>query len=77
MKIFSIINIIKYEYPILELNITTGSGVYIRSIARDLGQKLNVGALLAGLTRTKVGDFNLENCYSTNEFRDKKPYISS
>ncbi|MGM0438895.1 MAG: tRNA pseudouridine(55) synthase TruB [Patescibacteria group bacterium] len=69
------ISIIQYKYPKLELDITTGSGVYIRSIARDLGEKLEVGALLANLVRTKVGEFKLEDCYSINEFKNKKPYL--
>lgn len=69
------IDIIKYDYPELELNVVTGSGVYIRSIARDLGERLKTGGLLSKLTRTKVGDFNLEDCYSVKKFREEKPYI--
>ena len=40
------------EFPELDLEITCGSGTYIRSIARDLGIALQTGGTLAALTRT-------------------------
>lgn len=36
-------------------------GTYIRSIAYDLGQKLNCGGYLIALERTLAGDFKVEN----------------
>ena len=39
------------------LDIECGSGTYVRALARDLGQALGCGALLAGLLRTRVGPF--------------------
>jgi tRNA pseudouridine55 synthase len=57
------IELLKYSWPSLELRIVTGSGVYIRAIARDLGDKLGVGGYMASLTRTRVGDFSLDDCY--------------
>src|SRR3989344_6005579 len=56
------IEILKYEYPILELRVTTSPGVYIRALARDIGEKLKIGSYLQELTRTKVGKFRLKNC---------------
>lgn len=55
------IEIIKYEYPTLELRIECGTGVYIRSLARDIGEELGTGAYLTRLVRIRVGEFNLEN----------------
>jgi len=46
--------------PVLTCNIRCGSGTYIRSIARDLGEKLGCYAFLGELRRTKVGQFDLE-----------------
>lgn len=40
------------EFPELDLEITCGSGTYIRAIARDLGIALQTGGTLASLTRT-------------------------
>jgi tRNA pseudouridine55 synthase len=54
------IEIISYEWPYLVLKVVTGPGVYIRSLARDIGKKLGVGGYLADLERTRVGDFTKE-----------------
>ena len=59
----------KYNWPIVEIELTTGSGVYIRAIARDIGRKLETGAYLMKLIRTKVGNFNRENSYFLNELK--------
>jgi len=47
--------------PKLVLDVSCSSGTYIRSLARDIGAQLGVGAHLSGLTRTQHGLFNLEN----------------
>lgn len=54
------IEILEYKYPILKLKITCGKGVYIRSIARDLGEKLQTGGYMKSLVRTRVGKFTIE-----------------
>ncbi|MGH2416306.1 MAG: tRNA pseudouridine(55) synthase TruB, partial [Microcystaceae cyanobacterium] len=41
------------EFAQLEVAIACGPGTYIRAIARDLGERLNVGGTLAALTRTE------------------------
>ena len=56
------IEIIEYKWPILKLRVETGSGVYIRSLARDIGRELEVGGYLKSLVRTRVGDFGIESC---------------
>ena len=54
------IELIKYEWPYLEIKVTCGPGTYIRSLARDIGEKLKIGAYLAELQRTRVGDYTIE-----------------
>jgi len=54
------IEILSYKWPYLELRVVTGPGVYIRSLARDIGGKLGMGGYLADLERTRVGDFTKE-----------------
>lgn len=49
-----------YDYPILQLKISCGSGVYIRSLARDIGKELGTGGYLKGLIRTRVGNFTID-----------------
>jgi tRNA pseudouridine55 synthase len=58
-------------YPELELDITCGGGTYIRAIARDLGDIVNVGATLAGLTRTSSCGFSLEDSLTLAELESQ------
>ncbi len=51
------IEILRYDFPQLALNVITGPGVYIRSLARDLGRELGTGAYLTDLERVRIGDF--------------------
>jgi tRNA pseudouridine55 synthase len=51
------IDLLAYEYPRLELEVRCGKGTYIRSLARDLGERLGCGALVETLRRTRVGPF--------------------
>ncbi len=53
------IEVLLYTYPRLKLRVTCGSGTYIRSLAHDLGQVLRCGGYLAGLRRTKVGEWSV------------------
>lgn len=55
------IRIVSYEAPMLTVHVTSGKGVYIRSLARDLGRALGVGGYLTSLRRTRVGRFLIEN----------------
>lgn len=51
------IDVIRYEYPHLEIVVRCGKGTYIRSLARDLGQRLGCGGYIATLRRRAVGGF--------------------
>ncbi len=61
------IEVMEYEWPFLKLRAVTGPGVYIRSLARDIGEELGVGGYLAGLVRTRVGQWNIERTVSLDE----------
>ncbi len=54
------IELLAYAWPQATLRIRCGKGVYIRSLARDLGALLGTGGRLAGLVRTAVGPYRLE-----------------
>lgn len=62
----SSIDIEEYHYPMLRLRIVCGSGVYIRSIARDLGEALHTGGYVTALTRTRVGTFTKETAITVS-----------
>jgi len=48
----------------------TEAGTYIRKLCHDIGQKLEVGAHMAQLIRTKVGPYNEKTMYSLHELKD-------
>jgi tRNA pseudouridine55 synthase len=55
------IDLLAYEYPRLEIEVHCGKGTYIRSIARDLGERLGCGGYITSLRRTRVGSFCCED----------------
>ena len=57
--------------PRLRINIQCQKGVYIRSLAYDIGKRLGVGAYLSALTRTKIGSYTLENALSLDQIPKK------
>ena len=55
------IQVLKYHWPVLSLEIECSSGTYIRSIARDLGQLLGCGGLMSRLERTAIGPYRVQD----------------
>jgi len=49
--------------PRITFEVTCGKGTYIRSLVRDFGNQLGVGAYLNTLCRTRIGPFRLEEAY--------------
>ena len=54
----------------LSLRVTCGSGTYIRSLARDLGESLGCGAHIAGLRRLWVDPFRDAPMVTLDTLRD-------
>ena len=50
-----------FELPFVGFRVVCSKGTYIRSLANDCGEKLGCGAYLKQLTRTKIGDFRIED----------------
>jgi tRNA pseudouridine55 synthase len=61
------IEITRYEYPQLELSIRCGSGTYIRSLGRDLAASMNTAAVMSELTRTRIGNFGVDEALAIQE----------
>lgn len=55
------LTITDWSPPEFTLDIVCSAGTYIRSLAFDLGEALDVGAYLSGLTRVASGTFQLSN----------------
>lgn len=61
-----------FDYEKQEATILVGcsKGTYIRSIAYDIGQKLDCGGYLTALDRTKAGMFNKEHAKPLDDFKE-------
>jgi len=57
--------ITKIALPEVDFKIVCSKGTYIRSIARDFGQKLASGAHLTALCRTRIGEFKIDDAIVT------------
>ena len=56
-----------------DLDVTCGTGTYVRSIARDLGETLGCGAHLTALRRTEVGSFRVEDAAPPDAIAEALP----
>jgi tRNA pseudouridine55 synthase len=65
------LEILKENLPDLSILVECSKGTYIRSLARDIGEKLNSGAHLTGLRRTRIGPYKLEQAISIDNFITK------
>ncbi len=63
------IEMIKYEWPYVEIRLVTGPGFYVRSFARDLGEALGTGGYVEMLERTRVGAFTSEQALRISDLR--------
>ena len=55
--------------PEVSFRIVCSKGTYIRSLVRDFGDQLNVGAYLAELCRTRIGGFKLEDAVTVEQVK--------
>ena len=54
--------------PKVDFKVICSKGTYIRSLANDFGKALNSGAHLSALGRTRIGEFNIEQAVSIEDF---------
>ena len=54
------IEVTKYAWPFVRIDIECAKGFYVRSLARDVGIRLGVGGYCTEIRRTAVGPFTLE-----------------
>ena len=60
--------ILNFSSPVIEFYISCSKGTYIRSLARDIGLRLGCGAYLSELRRTKIGNFDVDDASTIEEF---------
>ena len=65
------------EKQLAQIIVGCSKGTYIRSLAYDIGAKLNCGAYLSALKRTKAGDFIIENAISLDDLHTKEDVLNN
>jgi len=53
--------ITKIDLPQVEFKVVCSTGTYIRSLVKDFGEALEVGAYMSALRRTRIGEFKIED----------------
>lgn len=71
VEIFEI-RLTDYEPPEIGFTMACSSGTYVRAVARDLGDRLGIGAHLTQLRRTAVGAFSVDHAVPGNVLREGK-----
>jgi tRNA pseudouridine55 synthase len=65
------IEILRYQWPELEIEITCGPGTYVRGLARDLGGELGTAGYCAELRRTRSGPFSVDEAVPWSALGDR------
>lgn len=55
------LELVAFQYPEFELKMQCSSGTYVRSLGRDLGRAVGSAAVMTGLRRTAIGNFQVDN----------------
>ena len=63
------------EEAVVEVSVS--SGTYIRSLAHDIGKRLETGAHLSALRRTEIGGFSVEHASAYDAFLASRGGIAS
>jgi tRNA pseudouridine55 synthase len=77
----STFEITRIALPEVDFRIVCSKGTYIRSLVSDFGKALNNGAYLSKLTRTRSGNFLLDNAFELTDLvaylRHKKEEVKA
>jgi tRNA pseudouridine55 synthase len=65
------IEIISIDLPEAEFRVVCSKGTYIRSLCRDIGEKIGCGGTQISLIRTKVGPFIRKNSITPEKLKEK------
>ena len=68
-----VFEITKIDGNNLDFRVVCSKGTYIRSLANDFGKAMHSGSHLSALRRTKIGDFNVSNALSIDNFIEALP----
>ncbi|MES2776851.1 MAG: tRNA pseudouridine(55) synthase TruB [Bacteroidota bacterium] len=57
----------RFDLPEIDFRVVCGTGTYIRSLAKDVGESLGCGGYLSKLVRTRIGEFLLTDAHSPEQ----------
>jgi len=63
----------RWESPHIEFTVQCSKGTYVRTLAHDIGEKLEVGAHLTELRRTDIERFKIEDSIELEELQEMSP----
>lgn len=66
------LEILEMKLPKVQYRVRCSKGTYIRSLCRDVGQDLGVGAVMTALIRRSTSGFTLEQAVTLAELEDAK-----
>ncbi len=61
------IKIKEIKLPYIRMEVTCSKGTYIRTLCKDIGERLGTGATMTALLRTRVGQFTLDDSHTISE----------
>ncbi|HEY4789204.1 MAG TPA: tRNA pseudouridine(55) synthase TruB [Bacteroidales bacterium] len=65
------IELLQYNLPEVSIRVKCSKGTYIRSLVRDIGERLESGATMVALQRTAIGSYHVNNAMTIEEFENK------
>lgn len=71
IEIFEISMISPLENNEFDINVRVSKGTYIRSLCRDIGEKLGCGATLSKLCRTNASGIDIKNCVNLDDLTEE------
>ena len=63
------IELLEYNNDSFKFRAVVSKGTYIRSLIRDIGNRLNIHCTMSDLRRTKQGVFNIEDCFGIDDIK--------
>ena len=64
------IKLLDFHDDLIKIEVNVEKGTYIRSLIRDICEKLNTVGTMNNLIRTKQGKFKIEDAYSIKDIKD-------
>lgn len=64
------LEILRWDYPEFDIQVDCSPGTYIRSLAFDIGQAVDVGAHLSALRRVRSGTFSVDEGVTLETLRE-------